>query len=268
MATVSDVITWFEQFAPQSLAEDWDNVGLLLGDPRSTVDSALTCLTLTEDVADEAIRQGVQLIVSHHPILFRAVKRLTASNAEGRIVMKLLEAGVAVFSPHTRYDSALDGINAQLGLGLNLQNLQPLRPLDEACSQSPAIGSGRYGDLSAAMSLSDFARLAAKNTSADLVQFTGQADKPVQRIGIACGAAAEFMHDAAKLGCDALLTGEARFHSCLESRAKGISLVLLGHYASERPAMIHLAKLLAADLSIACSASQDESDPLTSISLA
>src|SRR3954462_10948521 len=114
MPTVQDVIAVLEQFAPPNLAASWDNVGLLLGDRTGSAEKILTCLTLTSEVANEAVRSNCKLIVTHHPILFRGVKRLTSDSAEGRTVLALARADIAVYSPHTAFDDCPGGINDQL----------------------------------------------------------------------------------------------------------------------------------------------------------
>jgi dinuclear metal center YbgI/SA1388 family protein len=128
MATVGDLANWLDQFAPRSLAESWDNTGLLLGDRAAPADRVMTCLTVTPDSASEAIAEQAQLIVSHHPILFRAVQRLTADDPQGRMLLDLARAGVAVYSAHTAFDSAAGGINAEIARRLELQQVAPLRP--------------------------------------------------------------------------------------------------------------------------------------------
>src|SRR5437763_14912316 len=98
MVTVAAIVDFLKQLAPAELAADWDNVGLLLGDEGAEVRRVLTCLTVTPEVAAEAVEAGAQLIVTHHPVLFRAVKRLTTATPEGRVLLALLRAGVAVYS--------------------------------------------------------------------------------------------------------------------------------------------------------------------------
>lgn len=127
MTTVATVISLLESQCPPRLAAEWDNVGLLLGDRSSEVRRIMTCLTVTPEVAAEAVEGQVGLIVTHHPILFRAVKRLTGDSSEGRMLLQLARAGVAVYSPHTAFDNAADGINAQLARGLGLCDVAPLR---------------------------------------------------------------------------------------------------------------------------------------------
>ena len=127
MTRVAEILDWLDAFAPPALAESWDNVGLLLGDRAATVDRVMTCLTVTTTTAAEAIDAGAGLIVSHHPILFRSVKRLVASGPDAP-VLALAKAGVAVFSPHTSFDNCPGGINDGLAELLDLRDVAPLRP--------------------------------------------------------------------------------------------------------------------------------------------
>src|SRR5262249_55646925 len=128
MQTVATVVDYLAQFAPPALAADWDNVGLLLGERGAEVRRVLTCLTVTPEVAAEAVETGVQLIVTHHPVLFRAVKRLTGDTAEGRMLCALIRAGVAVYSPHPAFDNTQGGINELLARRLGLTRTEPLVP--------------------------------------------------------------------------------------------------------------------------------------------
>src|SRR5437870_2920011 len=127
MFTVAAAVEFLEQEAPPGLAADWDNVGLLLGDRAAEVRRIMTCLTVTPDSAAEAIESAAQLIIAHHPILFRPVKRLTSATPEGRMVLALVRAGVAVYSPHTAFDNSGNGINETLAAGLELRDIVPLR---------------------------------------------------------------------------------------------------------------------------------------------
>src|SRR5687767_1086726 len=118
MHTVATIIDELTRVAPLSLAADWDNVGLLLGDRTASVRRVMTCLTVTPETSGEAVEGGAQLIVAHHPVLFRAVKRLTTDTPEGAMLTSLIRAGVGVFSAHTAYDDAKDGINETIAARL------------------------------------------------------------------------------------------------------------------------------------------------------
>src|SRR5262245_55505407 len=130
MTTVTDLCAFLDAFAPPALAADWDNVGLLVGDKAQKVERVMTCLTITPPVAAEAIRERADLIVTHHPLPFRPLKRLTADEPAGEILLDVIRAGVAIHSPHTAFDSAAAGINQQLAEGLGLTQIQPLEPAE------------------------------------------------------------------------------------------------------------------------------------------
>lgn len=361
---LKSLLATFRDLAPLDLAEDWDNVGLLLGDDAADVSTVMTCLTLTPDVAEEAVKAKAGLVVTHHPLMFKPIQRISSSTSEGAMIVSLLQHGVAVYSPHTAWDNAPRGINQQLAELLELKNIAPLRPhpfeeqvqivtfvpvehrlavqqalwqagagvigdyrecsyyvsgtgtffgtdaahptigkkgrleevaedrLEVVCPahllakaleclrqshpyEEPAIdvyprrslpsqvGAGRKGDLPTPMPLGELNRLICERLKTPVTPFVGEANQPISRLGIACGAAAEFARDAKRAGCQALLTGEARFHACLEARTSGIGLILPGHYATERPGMERLAELLIekhAELKVF--ASYVECDPL------
>ena len=258
MIQLRDIVAYLQSLAPLQLAEEWDNVGLLAGDPDRPVDCVLTCLTLTHDVADEAIKLGAQLVVSHHPLPFKPVLRLTIDDPYGSVLWKLAGAGVAVYSGHTAYDSATGGINEQLSDRLRLRNSAPLRALP-----AETVGAGRYGELEPPQTLAQFAAAVRQALALDYVQIVGSDDAMLRKAAVACGAGASFLPDAVAAGCDVLVTGECRFHDALAARSAGLALVLTGHYASERFAMDALAeKLQAAFPAIRAAGSEVESDPL------
>ncbi|MEQ9407951.1 MAG: Nif3-like dinuclear metal center hexameric protein [Fuerstiella sp.] len=260
MIRITDIMCFLEDYAPSELAEDWDNTGLLIGRREAAVDRILTCLTLTPDVADEAVEQRIQLVVSHHPVLFRGVKQITDGSSEGSMLLRLIEHGVAVYSPHTSFDSARAGINRQLAERFGLTEIQPIRPHPEL----QGLGSGRMGSLSEPVPLPQFLGQVRRAVRAEYLEFSGSSTAVVSRVAVACGAAADFLKDAMAQGCDTFVTGEARFHAALEARAAGVSMVLLGHYSSERPAVEQLAaELSAAFPALAVFASRVEQDPLT-----
>jgi dinuclear metal center YbgI/SA1388 family protein len=128
MTLFRDVNELLGKIAPLHLAESWDNVGLLWGDPHANIRHLMTCLTITPEVVAEAVKEKAELIVSHHPLLFKPTQRITSESVEGRMLLKLAAAGVSVYSPHTAYDNAPEGINDQLAAMLKLEAARPLAP--------------------------------------------------------------------------------------------------------------------------------------------
>jgi dinuclear metal center YbgI/SA1388 family protein len=253
---------FLEEFAPLRLAESWDNVGLLVGDCRAEVRRIMTCLTVTPDVVEEALAEGADLIVTHHPLPFFALKRLTADTIAGRMLLRLIGRGVSVYSPHTGFDSAAEGINQRLAAGLGLRKIEPLLPHAEG------QGAGRWGELDSPAPLAELARRVMRFLKTGNLQMVGSPDQSIRVVAVACGAADEFLDAARQAGADALLLGEARFHKCIEAEAWGLGLLLPGHFASERFAVEGLAEALSRKFSeLSVWASRAERDPLRWVSL-
>ena len=260
MTTIKDVCGFLDSFAPTRLAEDWDNVGLLAGDPAGKASRIMTCLTITPESANEAIERKIDLIVSHHPLPFRPLKRLTTSTTPSRLLWKLIRAGVSIYSPHTGFDSALEGINQTLSQRIGLAKITPLVPnMDDP----DGLGAGRIGTIASSRSLDEFVSGVKKSFSLDGIHVVGELASPVRKVAVACGSGGSYLESARRAHCDTFVTGEATFHTCLEAKANQISLVLLGHFASERFAVEALADRLAHKFEgVEVWASTEESDPL------
>jgi len=257
MPTIAEIAALLENLAPARLAEEWDNVGLLVGDKKRAVNKLMTCLTVTPSSAAEAVAVGADLIVAHHPLPFRAVKRLTADSTVGRLLLELISARVAVYSAHTAFDSAGDGVNQRLAAGLGLRGITPLAP------RADGEGAGRWGWLEEPLPLEKLADRLKQFLGLERLQMVGRPDHRVRAAAVGCGAADEFLDLARQNGCDALVLGEARFHVCLEAEAAGVGLLLPGHFASERFAVECLAAMLAERFpDVEVWASREERDPL------
>lgn len=267
MAALPDVIAALEEIAPLRLAAEWDSVGLLVGTRKPAIERVMTCLTLTESVAREAIRERADMIVSHHPLPFRPVGRITADTPTGRVLLDIIGSGIAVWSAHTAWDSAAGGINDQLAALLGLGHVTPLEP-DEL---HHLTGFGRVGTALAGWTVADAARhLAGKLAAADptvdvsAVQVAGDPSRAAGRVGIVCGSGGEAIAAVKRAGGTTLLTGEIKLHDALAAVAEGVAVIAVGHHASERFAMVTMAHRLAeAVQGLTCWASRDEADPLT-----
>jgi dinuclear metal center YbgI/SA1388 family protein len=264
MTSVGDLCKALGQIAPVCLAAEWDNVGLLVGDRKSAVTHIMTCLTVTPETVAEAIDKQAGLIVTHHPFPFAPLKTITTDTNLGTMLWQLAQAGISVYSAHTAFDSAALGINQQIAAGLNLKDIKPLEPInDPQSAATEGLGTGRCGTVEDA-SLAELGQRAKSVFNIESLHIVGDSERRLTKVGIACGSAGELIRCASRQGCDVLITGEARFHTCLEARALGIAMILLGHYASERFALDHLAATLADQFSeLTVWASTDEEDPLT-----
>ncbi|HEY5312186.1 MAG TPA: Nif3-like dinuclear metal center hexameric protein [Pirellulales bacterium] len=262
MTTIADIAAFLQRFAPAALAEEWDNVGLLAGDRQQPAQRVMTCLTITPDVVAEARQRRAELIVSHHPLPFRALKRITTDDDVGRLLWQLAGAGTAIYSPHTAFDSAANGINQQLAEGLGLIEIAPLVTKPGSEGQA-ALGAGRHGRLATRLDLESLALSVKQFLRIEQVQLVGRPTGAIERVAVACGSGGEFLESALAAGCQCLVTGETSFHTCLAAEAAGCALVLAGHYATERFAVERLAEVLAKEFSdLDVWASRAERDPL------
>ena len=192
MPTISAIAAFLDDFAPLRLAADWDNVGLLVGDERQSVERIMTCLTVTPTSVAEAVREKAELIVTHHPLMFRPLKKITADETEGRMLLDLIAAGIAVYSPHTAFDSARSGINQRLAEGLGLADIAPLAP-DQT---DRTIGTGRFGFPLTPSTLGSIAACVKDFLNVAGVHIVGQLQTQIRSVAVACGSAGEMLEDA------------------------------------------------------------------------
>lgn len=244
--TIDEVATFLERFAPVELAAEWDNVGLLMGDRAAKVERIATCLTVTDAVVAEAIAERVDLLVSHHPLPFRAQKKLTTDTHDGRRLWRLASAGVAIYSPHTAFDSAVEGINLRLAEGLSLSDIRPLVPLGPEIDTKfgSGLGIGRQGGIVPGITLAQLMTRAKTFLKIPTIGVVGADDRLISKVAVGCGSAADHLGDASRAGCDCFVTGEASFHKLVEAEAAEMALLVVGHYASERFGVERLAEVI------------------------
>jgi dinuclear metal center YbgI/SA1388 family protein len=260
MPTVAEICSFLDRFAPPFLAENWDNVGLVVGRGDTPVSSAMTCLTATRGTVAEAVQQNAQLVITHHPLPFRPLNRITCETVTGRLLLQLIENGIAVYSPHTAFDSARQGINEWLSEIIGIVQPQPLVP--QATLEK--LGTGRCGELAANITVADVALRLKLALGQQRVLLVGDAAQTVRKAAVGCGSAGELLDVAIGCGCDLFVTGEARFHTCLDAEAHQMAMILVGHYASERFALDRLADILSVEFAgLKVWASREERDPLS-----
>ena len=224
------MLSALERFAPLPLQESWDNAGLQVGLTETEVSGALLCLDVNERIVDEAVKKGCNLIVSHHPLLFRGLKTISDLTDVQRTVMKVIEHHLCVVSMHTNMDNAKGGVNFRIAEKLGLSDIQFF-----ASKQVDGIeaGSGVTGLLSAPMAADDFV-LAVKNAfGVECAMCNELLRRPVHKVAI-CGGAGDFLLDEAlKAGADAFITGEMHYHQYFGYEQK-IQICVIGHYQSEQ----------------------------------
>ncbi len=227
---IKEVLSALERFAPLPLQESWDNAGLQVGLTETEVSGALLCLDVNEAIVDEALRKGCNLIVSHHPLLFRGLKQISDLTDVQRTVMKVIEHRLCVISMHTNMDNAKGGVNFKIAEKLGLQEVGFLAPKSVDGIES---GSGIVGQLSQPLPAEDFIQQVKAAFGVSCAMCNELLKRPVARVAV-CGGAGDFLLDeAVKAGADAFITGEMHYHQYF-GYEQVIQICIIGHYQSEQ----------------------------------
>ena len=227
---IKEVLSALERFAPLPLQESWDNAGLQTGLTETEVSGALLCLDVNERIVDEAIDKGCNLIVSHHPLLFRGLKSISNLTDVQRTVMRAIQQGIAVISMHTNMDNARGGVNWRIAEKLGLKGVEFM---SAKLVNGVETGSGVVGQLPEPMAADDFIIAVKKAFGVECAMCNELLRRPIKRVAI-CGGAGDFLLDeAVKNQADAFITGEMHYHQYFGYEQQ-IQICVIGHYQSEQ----------------------------------
>ena len=228
MTKVRDISNAIENFAPIRLQEDYDNAGLQVGDPDMEVSAVLLCLDVTEEILQEAIERSCNMIISHHPLIFRGLKNVTGKDPIQRIVIEALRNNVAIYSAHTNLDSAREGVSHEIGNILNLSDMKVLDPKPD----DPSVGIGVIGDMKPTPKL-EFLRRLKEKFNVKALKYSAHSPKLVIKRPAVCGGSGAFLiKKAIEEGADAIVTGDVKYHD-FTSFGGDILIADIGHYESE-----------------------------------
>ncbi|SCG39021.1 dinuclear metal center protein, YbgI/SA1388 family [Micromonospora halophytica] len=264
---MADVVAALERRYPRAWAEEWDRVGLVLGEPTTAVRRVACVVDVVPETVAEALAAGADMIVAHHPLLLRGVSSVAPTTYKGRIVHDLIRADVALYVAHTNADVAAPGVSDALAARFGLTGLRPLhRPAPGSAADGPGRGTGRIGELPAPMTLAELTRHAAAVLPATAwgVRAAGDPERVVRTLAVSGGSGDSFLADATAAGVDAFLTADLRHHPAGEHLAAGGPALLdAAHWATERPWLDDLAAHLRADLGVETMVSDLDTDPWT-----
>ncbi|MEU8045881.1 Nif3-like dinuclear metal center hexameric protein [Micromonospora echinofusca] len=267
LPTVADVVAELERRYPPAWAEDWDRVGLVLGEPCAPVRRVLCVVDVVPETVAEALDAGVDMIVAHHPLLLRGVSSVAPTTYKGRIVHRLIKSDVALYVAHTNADVAAPGVSDALAARFGLTGLRPLhRPAPGSPAHGDGRGIGRIGELPEPMTLAELTRHAAAVLPATAwgVRAAGDPGRMVRTLAVSGGAGDGFLADATAAGVDAYLTADLRHHPAGEHlAADGPALLDAAHWATERPWLDDLAALLREATGVETLVSDLATDPWT-----
>lgn len=246
MATVRDIYNFIDSIAPFNTQEEWDNSGLLVGDENANVIKIIFALDATEDVINQAVKAGANLIITHHPVIFRPISSVNQDS----LAYKLIKNDISIICAHTNYDKAANGVNDIL---CNIVELENIVHIENACLN--------VGRLKTEMNSNDFVQF-IKSKLSGTVRYNS-VEKSVKKVAVCSGSGSDYLPLAKELNCDALLSGDGSHHDFLDANEMGISLICAGHFETEIIAIEPLKNIIEKEFNVDCVLATQSSPILT-----
>jgi dinuclear metal center YbgI/SA1388 family protein len=225
---------FLEKIAPLHLQENYDNAGLIVGDFETEIRGVLFCLDSTEAIIEEAIRTGCNVVVAHHPIIFRGLKKINGKNYVERTIILAIKNDIAIYAIHTNLDNVLqNGVNQRFAERLGLNNLQILSPKKDLVSPNPNIGAGVIGTLEKPVSELDFLHFIKEKMAAGVVRHTELQGKMIEKVAICGGSGSFLLPDAIRAGAQIFVTADFKYHEFFDADSQ-IIIADIGHFESEQ----------------------------------
>ena len=239
---VIEIAKIIDSWMPTSIAEDFDNVGLIIGDPESKITSILVTLDTTEDVVEEAINKGCNLIVSYHPIIFNGLKQITNDSYVQKSVIKAVKNNISVYAIHTSLDNHPKGISYLLSDLIGLKNISILLPKEEKLNKLK-IGIGSIGDLEKPMNEIAFFDLLKNKLGLKYLRHTNKLNKKISKVSVVVGSGNFAIKDSIESNVHAFITSDLKYHNFFEADNNAI-LIDIGHYESEKHIKLFIREFL------------------------
>ena len=221
-----EVVSIIEKFAPTTIQESWDNSGFMIGDPEKEIDSIILALDCTPDVIDEAISTGKQLIITHHPLIFRGVKKITGTTVLERMISKIIKNDLIVYSAHTNIDKVISGVSGIMAQKLGLVNIELLM------KETPGeYGMGVIGDLEAPKEFPEILKIVKQRFNLKAIKCSAPLKTPIKRVALCGGSGTSLIDRARESGAQLFITGDITYHHffCEDN----FMIMDIGHYESE-----------------------------------
>ncbi len=226
---LKDLIEIIERSYPKNLACEWDNPGLILGDFEREVKKVLLSVDVTEDILLQAIKKDVDLIISHHPFVFSGLKQINSQSVQGKILLRAAENKIALYAAHTNMDAAPDGINKTLSDMFFLKNSTVIEPKQE----NKNAGLGRIGYIEKT-TLELFLEQVKKILDIPFVRYSGNDLQIIEKVAIGSGSSSDLIQKSIELGADTIITGDLKYHTCIDYASDNFSIIDAGHFATEK----------------------------------
>lgn len=245
---LGEITNLVENLAPLGYAYKWDNVGLQIGSKGHSVHRILTTLEVTEAVLDEAIEKDIDMIITHHPMIFSPIKSIIRDDMKGKLIFKAIENNISIYAVHTNIDAAPNGLNEHITNMLNIKSEEVVEKAeyeDDAYAKENAInGIGRIGRLDKSKTLEQLVEHIKEKMDISYVRVVGDLLAAIDKIAVINGSGADLIGECIKKGCDCVITGDVKYHDAQDALSQGISIIDIGHYDSEKYFSAFLAEYL------------------------
>jgi len=231
MRKFKEITDYMDKFCPPHLAFDGDNVGLIVGSAEKTVSKVMLSLDVDEHVVSEAVSLNADAIISHHPLMFHAIKRLSPTDPMQKTLIHLVSNDIPLFSAHTNLDCVHGGLNDFLAEKLGIKDTKVIQVV--LSENSVQHGFGRIGQVPDGTTLSDMLNLCMSALGTTFVKYVGDKDKKIKTVAINCGGGADAIDDALSLGADLFITGDVKYNPGRDCYDNGMALIDAGHYETE-----------------------------------
>ena len=242
MTKLKDIFSIMEEIAPACYASEWDSVGLQTGDPFAEAKGIMIALDPSVEAINEAAAKGLNLLITHHPLLFSEIKSIDLSKPIGKIIKAAIKLDVAIFSAHTNLDATRGGVSDMLADTLGIKDLSPLQATKSA--DDDLVGIGRIGSFTNKPSLSDVVDNVKKQLNLDKVRVVGDMDKVIERVALCGGSGGSLIDDASQMKADLYISGDINYHRAKDAQELGLAIIDIGHFSSEKCLIDGLAKKL------------------------
>ena len=262
---LQDILLTLEEIAPSFFAENWDNPGLQVGCSSQKINKLLIALDPTIEAIEAASERNAQMLLTHHPLIFKTLTSLDRGRYPGSIIFEAIEKKISIISAHTNLDITKGGINDILAQIFGLQEVEILQKSNDL--EVSYAGLGRIGNMSEPMKLSAFAKKAKRSLGAERIRVSEDKSRNIKRIAIVGGSGGSMVSLASEKGADLLITGDIKHHEALAAKSLGLALIDAGHFHTEKTALTlfatHFKKMLIQrDMDVIVENFDNEKDPL------
>lgn len=239
----NDIMKILDDWAEQKLVDSWDNTGFQIGNDDLDIKKILIALDLDENVLEKAINEGFQMIVTHHPIIFKPLKSINNRSYLGSLILRIITNNIVVYNAHSNLDLAIGGVNDELANILQLTNTKPLNNIVQDKFDEDYYGYGRVGDIDEIDTI-DFLYRVKESLCLNDLRVYGNINKKISKIAVCGGSGGEFIHDAYKNGADLYISGDIKYHEAQQGLQLGMIIVDAGHYHTEKVILPVIKKIL------------------------